>query len=296
MKYDEKLLDTLDKMEMNMEKLTDDELKRISALQKEKMNVEKPKSKKIKWKIKQFAGIAAACVIIVGSTLIFIQSHVWNIGETKNNNIITQEDIKSEGNKDDVGIASIDNSNDEQNITSVELDIPTQTEVITSNDNDNGLGIASNDDSNDQQNITSVEPEKMDSTKEITTGDNIGIASVDGFDSQQNTESIICDNFDQAKEILGYAVMIPAGTLDELSRGGIKVIDKKILEINYSYKNSSITYRTAKESNYLESSVVDDNEKRRVEFKKEDRSFSMDIDGDISEEEIIKIIDSIQPY
>ncbi|GAA0181711.1 hypothetical protein SH2C18_42070 [Clostridium sediminicola] len=313
MKYDEKLLDALDKMEMNMEKLTEDELKRISALQKQKMNLKRPKSKKAKWKIKQFSRIAAACVIIVGGALIFIQSSGWKIQETNDSNLITKEDIDSKNNKDNIGIASIDNFKNEQKTTNIEPDATNQGDVLTSDDNN--VGIDSIDDSNDQQNITSVQSDNSDTTKENKTDKNndIGIASIDNFDSHNNTVSVTWNNFNQVKEILGYTVMIPIGNLDELSRGDIKVIDNEILEINYEYNNSFITYRTGKGNIITGSGVVDDNTKtithneilitikenkgkRMFGFKKEGRSYSMDINGVISDDEIIKIIDSIRPY
>jgi len=66
--FDDKFLDELDEMEIDMPRLSEEKLKRIHKLEMEKSGIKKPQKKKINWKIKN--GLVAACLIVAFGTTI----------------------------------------------------------------------------------------------------------------------------------------------------------------------------------------------------------------------------------
>ncbi|MCY6370622.1 hypothetical protein [Clostridium ganghwense] len=61
-KIDDKFLDKLDEMEIDMAELSEDKLKRIYELEMKKAGVQKPQKKKNNWKVRK--GLVAACFVV----------------------------------------------------------------------------------------------------------------------------------------------------------------------------------------------------------------------------------------
>lgn len=251
--YDDEFLDTLDEMEIEMSKLDEDELKRITALQKKKMGIEKRKSKKIKMSWKQTSGIAAACLVIIGSIAFISQ----------------------------------------------------QMEYTNLNNNDEYAEIESSDDSNNQQVPTNPEHDEIISDTEIIVGDE--------SNNQDSSKSTEYNNFDKAKKALGYEIMVPDIKSESFERFYIRITDKNVLEVSYMNEGTYIIYSTVKGDSGINSYIEYENVEKiiykdieitikakegnkRYEFQKEEYSFSIDVLGEISKENVFKIIDSINFY
>lgn len=250
--YDDEFLDTLDEMEIEMPKLDEDELKRITALQKKKMDFEKRKSKKIKMSWKQTSGIVAACLVIIGS-IAFINQQM----------------------------------------------------EYTNPNNDEYAEIGSSEGSNNQQNPTNPEHDEISSDTKIS--------SVDDSSNQDSSKSTEYNNFDKAKKALGYEIMVPDVKPENFERFYIRITDKNVLEVSYMNEGTYIIYSTVKGDSGINSYIEYENVEKiiykdieitikvnegnkRYEFQKEKYSFSIDVLGEISKEDVFKIIDSINFY
>lgn len=89
-KFDDKFLDKLDEMEIDMPKLSEEKLKRIHKLEMEKAALQKPQKKKFNWKVR--SGVVAACLVVAfGTALPNILNNI-----SQNPSVSVPEDIAKE--------------------------------------------------------------------------------------------------------------------------------------------------------------------------------------------------------
>lgn len=85
--FDDKFLNELDEMEIDMPRLSEDKLKRIHKLEMEKLGLQKPQKKKFNWKIKN--GLVAACLIVAFSATVPSVINQMDSNTEAENKIIT---------------------------------------------------------------------------------------------------------------------------------------------------------------------------------------------------------------
>ncbi|MCM1989043.1 DUF4367 domain-containing protein [Oceanirhabdus seepicola] len=79
-KIDDKFLNKLDEMEIDMPKLSEEKLNRIYKLEMEKVGLKKPQKKKFNWKVRK--GLVAACFVVAfGAAIPSIFNQINNIKE-----------------------------------------------------------------------------------------------------------------------------------------------------------------------------------------------------------------------